>query len=79
MLIIPVTLVMTVLMMILVPFQKMGTTPNPMDVHRMMGRFSLVWVVLMALNIVVQTFAMRWMLKTRWADFRLTAVGREDV
>jgi hypothetical protein len=50
---------------------------TPAQIPGFMGRISILWLVMMALAVTVQTFAMRWMLKTRWSDFRLMPVPNE--
>jgi hypothetical protein len=48
-----------------------GTKPDPAQFQAMMGKFSFVWLVMMVASLLVQILAMRWMLKTKWSDFRL--------
>jgi hypothetical protein len=50
---------------------------RPDQMHGFMGRMSGLWGFLMALNIAAQVLAMRWMLKTKWPDFRLKAVSED--
>jgi hypothetical protein len=41
----------------------------------MMAKGFVLWLFMMAINIAVQVQAMRWMLKTKWSDFRLQVVS----
>jgi hypothetical protein len=41
--------------------------------HLVSGGFSM-WILSMVLTAVIQIFAMRWTLNSRWSDFRLKAV-----
>jgi hypothetical protein len=45
--------------------------------HAATGGVAL-WVVSLVLTAVVQVFAMRWALNSRWSDFRLQAVPSES-
>jgi hypothetical protein len=41
--------------------------------HLVSGGFTM-WILSMVLTAVIQIFAMRWTLNSRWSDFRLKAV-----
>ncbi|HET9105653.1 MAG TPA: hypothetical protein VFN79_00515 [Steroidobacteraceae bacterium] len=41
---------------------------------RLMGGGATLWILSMVLTAVIQVFAMRWTLNSRWSDFRLKAV-----
>jgi hypothetical protein len=43
----------------------------PVMTSKMFG----LWVFMMAFYIAAQVQAMRWMLKTKWSDFRLQAIS----
>jgi hypothetical protein len=73
----PVGLVMAAYMFWIMPFPKHPGPLSPDQAKIMMGRMFIVWVVMVVAMIVVQTFAMRWMLKTRWSDFKLVATPNE--
>lgn len=80
MLFIPASLLMLPLMFWIIPFPTPGQpTPQiqPAQLPAMMGKMFLVWLVMMALSVLLQVQAMRWMLKTQWRDFRLKAVAGE--
>lgn len=76
----PASLLILPLMFWIVPFPTLGQpTPQiePAQLPAMMGKMFLVWLVIMALSVLLQVQAMRWMLKTRWREFRLKAVDGE--
>jgi threonine/homoserine/homoserine lactone efflux protein len=70
---IPVAVVMMIVWFVLLMpyFPHPGQRPDPALMQAAMGRFSVLWFVFMFLYIVIQVLAMRWMLKTKWSDFRL--------
>ncbi len=41
----------------------------------MMSKMFGLWLFMMVFYIAAQVQAMRWMLKTKWSDFRLQAVS----
>jgi hypothetical protein len=62
----------------ILPFPKAGQpTPvlRPDQIPGMTSKMFGLWVFMMAIYIVAQVQAMRWMLKTKWSDFRLQAVS----
>jgi hypothetical protein len=75
---IPLMMVTTPLMFVILPFPKPGQ-PNamlaPEQIPGLMAKGMGIWAIMMALNIIAQVFAMRWMLKTKWRDFKLQAVS----
>ena len=75
---IPVGLAIAISMFWIFPFPRPGQGWTPSQVPAMMANGFLIWIMFMAAAIVVQTIAMRWMLKTRWADFRLVAVSGDE-
>jgi hypothetical protein len=40
-----------------------------------LGKSFVLWLLMMTLNIAAQVQAIRWMLKTKWSDFRLQVVS----
>jgi hypothetical protein len=60
-------------------FGQPSAPQNPSQIPGFMARGMILWVVVMSVAIVVQTLAIRWMLKVRWSDFRLQAVGADTV
>lgn len=79
-LLMPVMVLVIPLLLWVIPFPTPGQpTPqiSPAQLPAMMGKMFGVWLVMMALNILLQVQAMRWMLKTQWRDFRLKAVVGE--
>ena len=75
---IPVGFAMAISMFWIVPFPRPGQPWTPSQVSAWMANGFLIWIVVMAVAIVVQTIAMRWMLKTRWSDFRLVALSGDE-
>jgi hypothetical protein len=41
-------------------------------------RMTVFWVVSLVAMVMIQTFAMKWMLKTRWSDFRLAPQPNDE-
>ena len=76
-LLLPVGIVMGVAMFWMMPFPTHPGPMGPDQAKLMIGKGSVFWIVMMVLMVVVQTFAMRWMLKTRWSDFTLVAAPIE--
>jgi hypothetical protein len=76
-LLIPILVITMIIAVSLFPFPKSGdvTLLRPDQIPGFIGKGFVLWLFMMALNIVVQVLAMRWMLKTRWSDFRLQAVS----
>jgi len=77
-LLIPVSILVLPLMLWVIPFPKPGhPTPQmqPNQIAPMLGKMFLIWLLMMALNVLLQVQAMRWMLKTTWRDFRLKVVS----
>jgi hypothetical protein len=79
------TTVLSIPVMIVMPialfFFKLFPSSEEMMMGAAMGemppvfaKFFMVWLLTMFLMISIQTFAIRWMLKTGWSDFRLVAV-----
>jgi hypothetical protein len=63
------------LMIVLMPHVAHGERLDPDQLHRALARFALLWPLLVIVNVLLQVQAMRWMLKTRWSDFRLAAMA----
>lgn len=77
---IPAFVVIFPLMYFMLPFPKPGSPPesmNPANIPGFAFKFFLIWLVMMASFIVAYTFALRWLLKTKWSDFRLVAIANE--
>jgi hypothetical protein len=70
---IPVAIVVWPLMFFVIPRPHPGEHLDPGQLHTTMHKFFFVWLFTMAITLLVQVQAMRWMLKTRWRDFRLMA------
>jgi len=66
---------MVPLMFMLMPHAAHGERLDPQQLHSALARFALLWPLIIVLNVLLQVQAMRWMLKTRWSDFRLTAMA----
>jgi O-antigen/teichoic acid export membrane protein len=74
----PVMIIAIFLAALIVPFPKAGQ-PTPMlrpdQIPGMASKMFGVWLFMMVFYIAAQVQAMRWMLKTKWSDFRLQAVS----
>jgi hypothetical protein len=73
-LIMPVLILMAFAFHFIIPFPKPGEPPQPPDIKQL-PIFFLVWIIMMAIFLVSQLFALRWALKTKWSDFRIVAVS----
>lgn len=76
----PLALVTFPFMFLLIPFPKLGEPPKPIDpssIPGLAGKLFIIWVFMMVGMVVMQSFAMRWLLKTKWSDFSLVAVPNE--
>jgi hypothetical protein len=78
-LMIPVMVIAMIITVWLFPFPKPGDTTvvRPDQIPGLTGKFLVLWLSLMALNIAAQVQATRWMLKTKWSNFRLQVVSGE--
>jgi hypothetical protein len=77
-LVIPVMIITMIVVLIIMPFPNPGETPpvvRPDQIPGMMAKMTVLWIFMMALNILGQVQAMRWMLKTRWTGFRLQVIS----
>ena len=77
----PMALIMYPIMLWIVPFSKPGDRPgaiNPGDVSGLGGKIFIMWLVMVVGMVVTQSFAVKWMLKTRWSDFKLVLVANES-
>jgi hypothetical protein len=76
-LMIPVMIVAAVITFSILPFPKAGQAPvlRPDQIPGMMSKMFGLWLFMMVFYIAAQVQAMRWMLKTKWSDFRLQAVS----
>jgi hypothetical protein len=77
-LLVPVMVISMIIMFSIMPFPKPGQPAamlRPDQDPGLMGKMSGLWILMMTLNILAQVQAMRWMLKTKWSDFRLQAVS----
>lgn len=70
----PLMILMAVVFPLIIQFPKPGEPPHPPDIKQIPILF-LVWVIMMAIFLVLQLFALRWALKTKWSDFRIVAVS----
>lgn len=71
----PAMLVLDAAFFFVLPFPKLGQPPDPSHMPGFMLRIFGAWIVVMGVTVLLQAQAMRWMLGTRWADFRLEAVS----
>jgi uncharacterized membrane protein len=77
-LMLPVMIVAMVIAISILPFPKAGQSApvlRPDQLPGMMSRMFGLWLFMMVFYIAAQVQAMRWMLKTKWSDFRLQAVS----
>ena len=73
----PLTALIAPIMFLVIPFPKPGEPPKPMDANSIpgfVGKFFLIWILMMAGMVVMQSLAMRWVLKTKWSDFKVVLV-----
>jgi hypothetical protein len=76
-LLVPVMIVAMILMFSIFPFPTPGHAGAPLQpaqIPALMRKLSLVWLFMMSLSVLLHILAVKWMLKTRWSDFRLVAV-----
>jgi uncharacterized membrane protein len=77
-LMIPVMIVSMVIAVSVLPFPKAGQ-PAPMlrpdQIAGMTGKMFGLWLFMMIFYIAAQVQAIRWMLKTKWSDFKLQALS----
>ncbi len=76
-LLIPLMMVFIPVMKFIQPFQA-GVPMNPANMPGFMGKFFLIWYVMMVGGILLQVVAIKWMIKTKWSDFELVALARPD-
>lgn len=60
-------------MYLVMPFPKPGEPPKAMDPNSIPGfgaKIFLIWTVMMSGMIIMQTLAVKWLLKTKWSDFK---------
>lgn len=62
------------LMIMLMPHAAHGERLAPEQLRSALARFALLWPLIIIVNVLLQVQAMRWMLKTRWSDFRLAVM-----
>jgi uncharacterized membrane protein len=77
-LMLPVMIVAMVIAISILPFPKAGQpvpTFRPEQIPGMTSKMFGLWLFMMVFYIAAQVQAMRWMLKTKWSDFRLQAVS----
>lgn len=77
-LMLPVMIVAMLIAVSILPFPKPGQPASairPDQVPGMMSKMFGLWLFMMVLYIGAQVQAVRWMLKTKWSDFRLQAVS----
>lgn len=70
-----VSVVLVPLMIMMMPHVAHGERLDPGQMHSALARFALLWPLIIVVNVLLQVQAMRWMLKTRWSDFRLAAMA----
>ena len=71
----PVMILMPLTMFLLGIIPKPGDPPfDPSRNGEIFAKMSVLWVFMMTIGIAVQVFAMRWMLRTNWSDFKLQVV-----
>jgi hypothetical protein len=76
----PFAFLLIPLMYWLMPYPKIGEPPMPIKPEQMTGfiiKFFFIWLTMVVGMIILQSLAMKWMLKTKWSDFRLVAIDSE--
>jgi hypothetical protein len=76
-LMIPIMIVSMVVMVSIFPFPKQGQPApvlRPDQIAGMTGKMFGLWLFMMVFQIAAQVQAVRWMLKTKWSNFRLQVV-----
>jgi uncharacterized membrane protein len=77
-LMLPVMIVAMVIAVSILPFPKAGQPApvlRPDQIPGMTGKMFGLWLFMMVFYIAAQVQAVRWMLKTKWSDFRSQAVS----
>jgi hypothetical protein len=80
-LMLPLGLLFFPLMYLVVTIPHPGSPPPALRPDQMPGfiaKFFVLWIVMMGGMVCVQTLAIRWMLKTKWSDFKLVAVPIDE-
>lgn len=73
---IPVMLITFGLMATIIPFPPPGATPEQMKDFPM-WKFFIVWLAMMSGMIGAHAYSIKWLLKTKWSDFKLIATKSE--
>lgn len=74
----PAALVMVLIFDFFNIVPKPGQRPEEMQKIFSGGKFFLVWIGTMTAFMSCYILAMRWMLKTKWSDFKLIAVPPDE-
>lgn len=70
---IPVMFALLILLRFILPFPQPGEGLGPGGLQAFAGRMFVAWLIIMTTSVLLQVQAMRWMLQTKWSDFRLSA------
>ena len=73
-LMIPVMFLMFPIMFFLMPSFEKGTQLSIESGGFFALKFMIVWLTMVLIMIIAQIFAVKWMSKTSWSDFKLVAV-----
>jgi hypothetical protein len=74
-LITPLMVVLVPVVLYVMPHPGRGAPVTPDQLHEALSTLRPIWLVTLVVNVLLQVQAMRWMLKTRWSDFRLVTSG----
>ena len=74
-LMLPVMVVAMLIIVAILPLPKAGEVPRPDQIPGLASKMFGLWLFMMVFYIAAQVQAMRWMLKTKWSDFRLQAIS----
>jgi hypothetical protein len=72
-----VTLAMYRMMIWIRPLPTRGIPAAQAQIVHSIHTLSALWPLMMVASFVIQIYALRWALKTRWSDFRLQAVTED--
>jgi hypothetical protein len=73
------TLAMYRMMIWIRPLPTPGMPAAQAQIIHSVHTISALWPLMMLASFLIQIYALRWALKTRWSDFRLHAVTEDNV
>jgi|SRR6185312_3782315 len=78
----PLVVVLWLFMYWFLLIPKPGQPMTPFDPAHMSGfllKFFIIWVGMVIGSICIHAFAIQWMMKAKWSDFKLVAVPNEEL